>query len=263
MDIKALARAGAHPDWVSACGVRFQLFTSDTLTDRVAEAVRDGRRLIVGNHNLHSVHLFHQHASMRRFFDLADVVHIDGMSIVALARLLGLPVARRHRISYMDWIDQLLSAGHRGGWRIFFLGGKPGVGDAAADLLRARYPNIVFAHQNGFFAPAEAAAVLDRINTFSPDVLFVGMGMPRQEEWIADNADALQGMAVLPCGACFDYLTGVAVLPPRWTGQLGVEWLFRLCCEPTRLWRRYLVEPFRLLVTLATKARRDSAPTAS
>ncbi len=247
--------------WVTACGVRFQLLTKHTLTNRVADAVGRRTRLVVGNHNLHSVHLFHQDAAMKRFFEVADVVHIDGMSLVALARLCGVPAKREHRISYLDWIDELLERGSQNRWRVFFLGGQPGVGAAAERLLSERYPGIVFGHRNGFFDPQDER-VIGGIREFQPDVLFVGMGMPRQEAWITAHANDLPNTTILPCGACFDYLTGAVVTPPRWTGQLGVEWLFRLCCEPSRLWRRYLLEPVQLCMTLVTRSLRGSAPTA-
>jgi N-acetylglucosaminyldiphosphoundecaprenol N-acetyl-beta-D-mannosaminyltransferase len=74
------------------------------------------------------------------------------------------------------------------------------------------------------------------------------MGMPRQEWWILDNLDRISANIVLQAGACFDYVAGEVPLPPRWMGQLGLEWLYRLVSEPGRLWRRYLVEPWSLLI---------------
>jgi N-acetylglucosaminyldiphosphoundecaprenol N-acetyl-beta-D-mannosaminyltransferase len=245
------------------CGVRFQLLTKGALTALVADAVARRARLVVGNHNLHSVHLYHQQPAMRRFFEMADVVHIDGMPLVWLARAAGIPAERRHRISYLDWIDDLLTAAHEGGWRVFFLGGHPSVGAGAAAVLGRRYPRMAFAYHHGFFGAGDGETVLEGIRDFKPDLLFVGMGMPRQEEWIYANGASLQGMTILPCGACFDYLTGAARTPPRWLGQLGLEWLFRLYCEPSRLWRRYLLEPLQLTATLIGKAMRGSASASS
>ncbi len=86
--------------------------------------------------------------------------------------------------------------------------------------------------------------VVEKINAFRPHVLMVGMGMPRQERWILHRFDELDANAILQSGACFDYVAGAIPTPPRWLGRFGLEWLYRLACEPVRLWRRYLVEPW-------------------
>ncbi len=90
-------------------------------------------------------------------------------------------------------------------------------------------------------------AVLAAIKDFAPHVLFVGMGMPRQELWIADNLAALPSVPILPVGAAFDYEAGVQKAAPRWMGRLGVEWLFRLFADPKRLFTRYCIEPWFLI----------------
>ena len=90
-------------------------------------------------------------------------------------------------------------------------------------------------------------AVLAAIKDFAPHVLFVGMGMPRQELWIADNLASLPLVPILPVGAAFDYEAGVQKAAPRWMGRLGVEWLFRLFADPKRLFARYCIEPWFLI----------------
>jgi N-acetylglucosaminyldiphosphoundecaprenol N-acetyl-beta-D-mannosaminyltransferase len=109
--------------------------------------------------------------------------------------------------------------------------------------------------QSGYFDPtqnsAENQAVLDSIRSFHPNVLLVGMGMPRQETWLLENLDGINTNAVYCCGAMMDYLTGNIPTPPRWMGQIGLEWLYRLLSEPNRLWRRYLVEPWTVLGIVA------------
>lgn len=94
---------------------------------------------------------------------------------------------------------------------------------------------------------AEAAAVTDAISAARPDVLLVGMGMPRQERWVARFRDRLPPCVILTVGAAFDYEAGVTPTPPRWSGRLGVEWLFRFAAEPRRLFFRYFIEPWSLI----------------
>jgi N-acetylglucosaminyldiphosphoundecaprenol N-acetyl-beta-D-mannosaminyltransferase len=96
----------------------------------------------------------------------------------------------------------------------------------------------------------ENKEVLEEINAYAPQIVMVGMGMPRQEHWIADNWQELHCNAVFCSGAALDYVAGEVPIPPRWMGQLGFEWLYRLVAEPKRLWRRYLVEPWFVLVVL-------------
>lgn len=91
---------------------------------------------------------------------------------------------------------------------------------------------------------AENQKMLELINAYQPNVLMVGMGMPRQEHWILDNLESIHANTILTCGACIDYIAGVIPTPPRWMGRFGLEWLSRLLSEPKRLWRRYLLEPW-------------------
>jgi N-acetylglucosaminyldiphosphoundecaprenol N-acetyl-beta-D-mannosaminyltransferase len=97
---------------------------------------------------------------------------------------------------------------------------------------------------------------LAEIERFRPDILMVGMGMPRQEHWIVENLEHIHAHAILTSGACMDYLAGVVPIAPRWMGRFGVEWMFRLWSEPSRLWQRYLLEPWFLLMLLLRRPKK-------
>ncbi|MEZ5333399.1 MAG: WecB/TagA/CpsF family glycosyltransferase [Thermoanaerobaculia bacterium] len=133
-------------------------------------------------------------------------------------------------MTYVDWIGELAQRAAASGWRLFYLGGRDGVAAEAAERLRRRAPGLRIATHPGYFdaraGSSENRAVLQAIRENSPDVLLVGMGMPRQERWIVENLDRLEARVVLNAGACFDYVAGVARTPPRWAGRLGLEWLF-------------------------------------
>ncbi len=88
--------------------------------------------------------------------------------------------------------------------------------------------------------------MVEQVRAFAPDILFVGMGMPRQELWILNNLEALPNCVIFSVGAAFDYEAGAQAEAPRWMGRMGVEWLFRLVHDPKRLARRYLIEPWSL-----------------
>ncbi len=235
-------------------GVTMQALTMEELNGRVLEAAARGEKAVVANHNSNSVYLYHREEAMRRLYELADVVHIDSMILAFAARLAGYPVGRRHRVTYVDWSDSLFSMAHREGLRVFSLGGTPEVAAAGVKLLRERYPGLEFDACDGYFdanpGSAGSRQRLDLIAEFAPHVLLVGMGMPRQEIWTARHLPEIQANAILMAGACLDYLVGAVPTPPRWMGQVGLEWLYRMVHEPGRLVRRYLVEPWALVPRL-------------
>ena len=235
-------------------GVLVHALSIDALTKAVATAVRAGQPTIIANHNLHSIYLHQHDEKVRAFYRRAHLVHVDGMSVIVAGRLLGLPLRREHRVTYVDWIDPLLEAAARLGWRMLFLGEEAEVAQHGAAVLRRRHPGLVFEALQGYFDPTtdgdENQAVLRRIQEFDPDVLMVGMGMPRQEHWICDNLAALPRCVLLTAGAAVAYAAGSVPTPPRWAGAICLEWAFRLIAEPRRLWRRYLLEPWSILRVL-------------
>jgi N-acetylglucosaminyldiphosphoundecaprenol N-acetyl-beta-D-mannosaminyltransferase len=214
-------------------------------------AVAGSQTTLIANHNAHSLFLLRRSAQLRAFFEAADLVQIDSRPLIAWGRLMGLPLKAAMRSTYLDWRGDFWKLAEARRWRVFYLGGAPGVADEAVRRLSAEHPRAAIAARHGYFdhAPgsAENRAVLDDIARFDPDVLMVGMGMPLQEIWALENRAALKRGVVLTVGAAFDYEAGVQKAPPRWTGRLGVEWLARLIDQPGRLAFRYLIEPWWLL----------------
>jgi N-acetylglucosaminyldiphosphoundecaprenol N-acetyl-beta-D-mannosaminyltransferase len=232
-------------------GVRVHALRMLDLNGLVAKAVAQDKNWIIANHNLHSVFLFHRDEKMREYFAKADYTHIDGMYLILLGKLLGLPLKPEHRTGYVDWLHPLMREAAQKGWRVFYLGSKPGVAERSAEILRTQYPDLQIATAHGYFDinsdSVENQNTLATINAYQPHLLMVGMGMPRQERWVVENRKDISANAIVTCGALMDYVAGEIPTPPRWTGQFGVEWLYRLLSEPKRLWFRYLVEPWFLL----------------
>jgi N-acetylglucosaminyldiphosphoundecaprenol N-acetyl-beta-D-mannosaminyltransferase len=193
---------------------------------------------------------------LREFYAGAEWIHIDGMPLVALGRLYGYNLERDQRVTYADWTHPLIELAAAEGWRVFYLGSPKGVAEKGAEALRKLYPRLQIAVSDGYFdarqGSAENEAIVERINSYKPDILMVGMGMPRQELWIHENFAHLDTHVILPSGAAIDYIAGAVPTPPRWAGTLGLEWAFRLVTEPRRLFGRYLIEPWYILMLLAT-----------
>lgn len=239
---------------IQLAGVTINPLTMSELTELVGQSIECGDRHIYANHNLHSVYLFHHDAAMRQFYRLAHCTYLEGMGVLGLARLCGHRLPRKARVANLDWIGPLMQMARDRHWRVFFLGAEPGVGNKAAAILRTRYPGIQVEAGHGFFdrESEENDQVLDRIGAYAPNILVVGLGMPLQEKWIVKNWGRLGGNVIFNAGNLVRFVAEVVPTPPRWTGQLGIEWLYRLITEPRKTWRRYLIEPLVLLHGLVT-----------
>ncbi len=235
-------------------GTRVDTLSIDDLHARIAHTVRSGDRRIFTSHNLHSLYLIRNDRKLQHFYELADYIRIDGMAVVLLGRLLGLPLERRHRVTYVDWLPRFMAEAVKERWRVFYLGSKPGVVDRGAALLRRQYPGLEIGTAHGYFDPStDTRQVIELINTFQPHVLMVGMGMPRQQYWVLDHSHELAVNVISTSGAALDYVAGEIPTPPRWAGRVGFEWIFRMAAEPRRLGARYLVEPWFVMASVLSE----------
>ncbi len=236
---------------MTVLGHEMDLMTGREVLDWVIYAARGRRRAIVANHNLHSLYLIDRHPEMARLYGMADLIQVDSMPLLRFARMTGKPAGPEHRSTYLDWRNEFWDLAQRYGLRVFYLGGEPGVATGAVRMMEMAYPDVRFSGHDGFFDVTKDGPdnqrVLSTIRRFAPDILMVGMGMPRQEIWIADNFEDLPPCVVMPVGAAFDYEMGIQKAAPRWMGAIGMEWFYRLCHDPRRLSRRYLYEPWFLL----------------
>ena len=225
------------------------------LNELVERGISENRKWIITNHNLHSVYLLHRRPRLRKFYEGAHWTFIDGMPLIALGRLYGYPLERKHRVTLADWTHPLMKLAASRGWRVFYLGSRTDVVGKGAMVLRKQYPALKIEVSGGYFdtrpGSEENEALLQRINCYQPDLLMVGMSMPRQEYWTHDNFERINARVILSSnGAAMDYIAGAVKTPPRWAGRLGLEWLSRLMNEPRRLFGRYLLEPWYILALL-------------
>lgn len=138
---------------------------------------------------------------------------------------------------------------------VFFLGGQEGVAKAAADNAQADCPNLnVAGYQHGFFNPRDEDAVIDKINASGARVVFVAFGVPTQDIWLARVRHRLHAPIVLGVGGLLDFVSGRIPRAPNWMRKSGTEWIYRLKCEPRRMWQRYLVGNFTFAAHAAAYA---------
>ncbi|MHB8529305.1 MAG: WecB/TagA/CpsF family glycosyltransferase [Caulobacteraceae bacterium] len=252
-------------DVTPACRVRLlggdlDLVTPDDVLSFTGACVRSGSKAIIANHNAHTLTLVRRDPSMGALYEMADIIQIDSMPLIAWGRALGAPLGRRNRCTYLGWRDAFWRAAQEGAWRVFYLGGAPGVAAAAAANIRARRPEVVIGVRDGFFDKSDHSSeneeVIATINAFCPDILFVGLGAPAQERWVFANYHRLQRGVVFTVGGAFDYEAGIQTPPPTWAGEWALDWLFRFISQPSRLFGRYFVEPWALVTPALADLKR-------
>lgn len=185
--------------------------------------------------------------TLKQVMQSASLVVPESSGILWASRILGLSLPTF--IPGIDFMKTLIQLAHRRGTRIFFLGSGPGVAQDAADRLGADYPGLqIVGCHDGYF-PGEGEAVVEMIRALKPEMVFVGLGMPRQEKWIASHLSSFGPAWVMGVGGSFDVVSGRLHRAPVILRRLGLEWLYRLCQEPWR-WRRIAQLPVFILKVL-------------
>jgi N-acetylglucosaminyldiphosphoundecaprenol N-acetyl-beta-D-mannosaminyltransferase len=202
--------------------------------------------------NVHMVMEAYDDAKFRQIINTADLVTPDGMPLVWVMRLQGL---RQQERVYGPALTQfVLEAANREGIPVGFYGSTLQTLEKLKSKVQERYPSlkIAYLYAPPFrpLTPEEDDEVVRAINDSGTRILFVGLGCPKQERWMAAHKGRVQAV-MLGVGAAFDFLAGVKPQAPRWMQRAGLEWLFRLLSEPRRLWRRYAkVVPLFILYNL-------------
>ena len=213
--------------------------------------------------NAHSAEMAHRDSIFMTSLRQADLLVADGFGVILASRILGGRI--RERATGPDLFMAVSDALDReGGRSVFYLGGSQETLEKICVKHRNRFGNLAIA---GVYSPpfqaafdaAEMAAMAERVNHAAPDVLWVGLGAPKQEKWILGNRDRLRVPLCGPVGAMFDYFAGNVPMPPRWVERAGLHWAYRLAKDPKRLWRRNLDSPLFLARVVADRLRSGCA----
>lgn len=220
--------------------------------EAIADLVDARRGGTVLTPNIDHVVLCEHDARLREAYASASLSLVDGMPVLWASRLLGPPL--REKVSGSDLILPLMKLAAARKYRVYLLGGAPGVADLAAERLREGVPGLTIVGTGSpridvGGGPAEDE-VLARVCAARPDLVLVALGCPKQEIFMHRAAPALRPAVLLGIGAGLDFWAGTAHRAPAWVSAAGLEWLYRLAREPRRLWRRYLVRDPEFLVIL-------------
>lgn len=236
---------------VDVLGVGVSALDLPAAVERIRSWIDNGERHYVCVTGVHGVMESQRDPELLRIHNGAGMTTPDGMPLVWAGRYAGAAI---DRVYGPDLMLAVLAESVRQGWSSFFFGGGPGVADRLADRLASRFPGLVVA---GVFSPPfrekvgrEEPEILEVINRAEPDLLWVGLGTPKQERWMAANVDVVHASAILGVGAAFDIHAGLLPQAPKWMRDRGLEWLFRLAIERKRLWRRYLVNNPQFIVRM-------------
>lgn len=227
---------------VPIVSLRINVGNCESVTERIGEMIEAKAGSYICFSTVHMVMESHDDPVYGAKVNSADMVVPDGMPLVWMQRLQGIKNPGRVRAN--DLMIRIFEWAENKGLSVGFYGGRQEVLDAILRRVAGEYPGlkIAYAYSPPFRALTgeEDKAVITEINEKRPDILFMGLGCPKQENWMAKHRGDLESV-MLGVGASFDFYAGNIPEAPEWLQRLGLEWLFRLSREPKRLWRRYLI----------------------
>lgn len=243
---------------VGILGAYVDRVTLNETVERVEEFLASGSAHQVVTVNVDFIRLARENNEFRAVINRSDLAIADGMPLVWASGWLGdkLP----ERVTGVDLVNQCCSLAAEKGYKVFLLGGADGVAQGAAQVLKDVHPGIqvvgAYSPPVGPFTEEEDQKIVEMIQAAKPDMLFVAFGAPKQDLWIAQHQEQINVPVAIGVGGVFNFLTGRVSRAPLWMQERGMEWLFRVMCEPRRLWRRYFVEDMPVVTRLAVDAIR-------
>ena len=231
------------PAPVAILGVAFDNVTFAETLSRIQAMIASRRPHYVVTANVDFLVQAQRDAELRQVLAEAHLVLCDGTPLVWASRLLGNPLPER--VAGSDLAPQLIRLAAKNNYRLFLLGATPEANEQAAANVRTQFPNLFVAHYSPPFRPLpemDHTDIARRIRAVRPDILLAAFGCPKAEKWMARQYHALGVPVVIGVGGTIDFLAGRVRRAPVWMQRAGLEWLFRLCQEPRRLFKRYATD---------------------
>lgn len=230
---------------IDVLGVGFDSITMDEAVSRALELIDEQKAAYVVTPNPEIVMLCREDSELKRAVTGADMVLPDGIGIIKGAEILNTPIAER--VPGIDFAQSLFGRLSGRGGSVFLFGAKPGVAEKAAEKLKASYPGLDICGTNdGYFT--DDAPIIEKINASRPDFLLVCLGSPKQELWMEKNRGRLNVGLMAGLGGSLDVLSGMVERAPEKWRKLGLEWLYRLMKEPSRIGRMMRLPKFLIAV---------------
>lgn len=248
-------------DTIHIFGLRFDAVTLPEAAKQIVAAADAHEKGLVVTPNVDHIVMLESDAEMREIFQSALFCYPDGMPLVWLSKIVGRQ-SFPERVTGTDLLPAVCKLAAERGKRVFFLGGNPGVAEQTGQAMAMKFSGLLVA---GTYCPPwgfehnelEQLKIIDCVNTSRVDILFVGVGTPKQEKWAWKNLQHLHVGPIVCVGAALDFAAGISKRAPVFIQRAGLEWLWRLCREPKRLWKRYLVRDSRFIVLAAREILRN------
>jgi N-acetylglucosaminyldiphosphoundecaprenol N-acetyl-beta-D-mannosaminyltransferase len=239
-------------------GVPVDIWPPEELISRIEESTKNHTPATIFAVNPEKIMLSRNDPELLLATKEADFLLPDGIGVVLGLKLLyGKTAGRVIRVTGIRLMRSLLDSAGRTKQKVFLFGGSPEVSRRAAAEISSRYPGLILAgNEHGYVSEDRYGALLQKINSLEIDILFVGLGSPRQEKWIHQHKNLLKAKICMGVGGSFDVLAGKISWAPRWIQRAGLEWLYRLFREPQRFRRQLALPQFALALLkekIATK----------
>ncbi|MCK5242455.1 WecB/TagA/CpsF family glycosyltransferase [bacterium] len=230
---------------VNICGVAIHNFTMNEALVRIERFVLARQPVSVVTPNVDHIVKLQSDASFCGIYARSALVLADGVPLLWASKFLGTPL--KEKLSGSDLFPKLCKVAAQKEWHVFFLGGRPSTAAKSAEVLKARYPKLMvsgtYSPDFGFEKdPIHNNKIIQMIQDAKPDILFIGLGTPKQENWADKYKDICKVPVLIGIGASFEFVAGMVKRAPVWMQKAGWEWFWRLMMEPGRLWKRYLVD---------------------
>jgi len=206
--------------------------------------------------NLHALSILRKDKDFHKVYENTDKIIFDGNAAIWLAYFSG--IHHIEKISTDFLLKALYELTQQKDWSLYFLGGPRGIAEKAANKITDCFPKVkIVGVHHGYFDAEEENEIIEEINTLSPDILTVGVGMPHEQKWIHKNKSRLKVGMITNCGAYIEQTANTGLdYYPDWAYKYKINWLYRIVHEPKKLWKRYLFEGVAFLPILSKAAAR-------
>ena len=234
--------------------------TMDEALQRIEQLIKENRNAYVVTPNVDHIVQLERGGALKEVYKDADLILTDGKPLVWISKWYGTPI--KEKISGSDLFPRLCALAADKGYRMYFLGAAEGVAARAAENLKKKFPGLqVVGTYSPPFGFEKDAAELEKIERqiieVKPHILIVGLGCPKQELFILHHKDELNVPLSLGLGASLDFEAGNVKRAPKWMADHGLEWIYRILQDPTRLAKRYFIDD-RMILGLAIKYKKKA-----
>lgn len=224
--------------------------TMEEAINKIDELIQKKKSTYIVTPNVDHIVRLEKDVEFKDAYNNAELVLADGMPLIWISKYLGTPIVEK--ISGSDLLPKVCEMASKKSYKVFFLGAAPGVAEKAAKNLQNKFDGLNIC---GYYSPKlgfendeiEILNIIEKINNCNPDILALALGTPKQEKFIYKYKDKVNAKVTLNIGAAIDFEAGKVKRAPKWMQNFGLEWFYRLCKEPERLFKRYLIDDMKII----------------